>query len=98
MSDSTPESSDDVEVEPVQFNPADLVDMEAEEAVHTLIRQAVDLSASDLFLLTDQRSVCLSVRRLGIVERIAVVPLIQDGKDSGLGKRIGMYPSYYQQV
>lgn len=77
MSDSTPESSDDVEVEPVQFNPADLVDMEAEEAVHTLIRQAVDLSASDLFLLTDQRSVCLSVRRLGIVERIAVVPLIQ---------------------
>jgi len=56
-----------------RFRVTDLVKMEAEQAVAALLSRAVELSASDLFLLSDERYVTVSVRRLGTVEKLAVV-------------------------
>ncbi|MBP88565.1 MAG: ATPase [Planctomycetaceae bacterium] len=47
--------------------------MEAGEAVNALLERAAELRASDLFLLTDERFVTVSVRRLGTLEKLAVV-------------------------
>jgi type II secretory ATPase GspE/PulE/Tfp pilus assembly ATPase PilB-like protein len=68
MSDSTlPE-------EPVEFHATDLVHMQAEEAVVEIVRHAVDLNASDLFLLSNQKSATVSVRANGNLIELAVVP------------------------
>jgi len=56
-----------------QFKVTDLINMEAGEAVNALLLRAADLLASDLFLLTDERFVTIAVRRLGTVEKLAVV-------------------------
>ena len=56
-----------------QFKVTDLVNMEAEAAVNALLLRAADLKASDLFLLNDERYVTVAVRRLGTVEKLAVV-------------------------
>ena len=56
-----------------QFKVTDLVNMDAEDAVNALLLRATDLRASDLFLLTDERFVTVAVRRLGTVEKLAVV-------------------------
>lgn len=58
----------------VDFQAVQFMDMEADQAVQALIRHAVEVKASDLFLLTESRSVTLSVRRHGVVERVSVVP------------------------
>ncbi len=56
------------------FRPADLLDMEAEDAVLAVIQHAARLRASDLFLLSNEKSVSIAVRRLGSVQQLAVVP------------------------
>jgi type II secretory ATPase GspE/PulE/Tfp pilus assembly ATPase PilB-like protein len=56
-----------------KFRVTDLVKMEAEEAVNALLQRAAELRASDLFLLSDERFVSVCVRRLGTVEKLAVV-------------------------
>lgn len=56
-----------------EFRVADLAKMTTEEAVHALLGRAADLRASDLFLLSDPRYVTVAVRRLGSVERLAVL-------------------------
>lgn len=56
-----------------KFRVTDLVKMEAGEAVNALLERAAELRASDLFLLTDERFVTVSVRRLGTLEKLAVV-------------------------
>jgi len=56
-----------------KFRVTDLVKMEAAEAVNVLLERSAELRASDLFLLTDERFVTVSVRRLGTVEKLAVV-------------------------
>lgn len=56
-----------------EFRVAELVKMSAEDAVRLLLRRAAELKASDLFFLTDERYVTIACRRLGVVERLAVV-------------------------
>lgn len=55
------------------FPLAEIAGMDAEHAVQTLISHAADVKASDVFFHTDERSVDLSVRRLGLVQRLCVV-------------------------
>ncbi|MDA1052978.1 MAG: GspE/PulE family protein [Planctomycetota bacterium] len=56
-----------------RFRITDLVKMEAEEAVNALLEQAAQLRASDLFFLSDERFVTASIRRMGSIEKLAVV-------------------------
>jgi len=55
------------------FDAALLADMDAETAVDMLISRATELSASDVYFLTDEKSLSIGVRRLGTVEQIAYV-------------------------
>lgn len=55
------------------FRMADLVKLNAEDAVIRLLTRAAELRASDLFLLSDRRFVTIAVRRLGTTQRVAVV-------------------------
>ncbi len=67
--------------EPVQFQPLDLEKLDAlpiEEAVAELVLHAVRMPASDLFMTTNQDSVSISVRHLGIVK-----PLTWVSKEDG---------------
>jgi type II secretory ATPase GspE/PulE/Tfp pilus assembly ATPase PilB-like protein len=56
-----------------KFKVTDLVNMDAEEATTALLTRAAELSSSDLFLLSDERFLTIAVRRLGTVEKMAVV-------------------------
>jgi general secretion pathway protein E len=56
-----------------KFRVTDLVKMEAGQAVDALLEQAAELQASDLFFLSDERFVTASVRRMGSIEKLAVV-------------------------
>ncbi len=56
-----------------RFKVTDLVNMEAEQAVSAVLERAADLRASDLFLLSEQRFVTIAIRRMGTVEKVAVV-------------------------
>jgi type II secretory ATPase GspE/PulE/Tfp pilus assembly ATPase PilB-like protein len=56
-----------------RFKVTDLVNMEAEQAVATVLERAAEFRASDLFFLSDQRFVTIAIRRLGSVEKMAVV-------------------------
>ena len=55
----------------------DLGKLVAERAVVKLIEYARSLSASDLFFASDEEQVRISVRRLGLVQPIAIAPLEQ---------------------
>ncbi len=55
------------------FDPAMLAGMEAENAVDALVQHAKSLQASDLFFLSDEFSLVISVRWLGQIKKIAVV-------------------------
>jgi len=57
----------------VEFRPADLLNMDAETAVTSVMLHASRISASDLFLLTEERAVQIAIRRLGRMERVAMV-------------------------
>jgi type II secretory ATPase GspE/PulE/Tfp pilus assembly ATPase PilB-like protein len=56
-----------------EFRVAELAKMTTEDAIQTLFRRAADLRASDLFFLSDPRYMTVSVRRLGSIERLAVL-------------------------
>ena len=60
-----------------EFRLNELVKMSAEEAVTTLLDRAAELRSSDLFFLAEERYVTIAVRRLGVVEKLAVVSLEQ---------------------
>ncbi len=55
------------------FDPAQLVDMEAETAVDALLRFASSVEASDLYVLSDETCGNICMRRLGKIEPIAFV-------------------------
>jgi type II secretory ATPase GspE/PulE/Tfp pilus assembly ATPase PilB-like protein len=55
------------------FDPAQLVDMEAETAVDALLRFASSAEASDLYVLSDETCGNICMRRLGKIEPIAFV-------------------------
>ena len=54
----------------VDFQAIEFVDMEADQAARALIRHAVKVKASDLFLMSNENSVILSVRRHGMIEQV----------------------------
>jgi type II secretory ATPase GspE/PulE/Tfp pilus assembly ATPase PilB-like protein len=56
-----------------EFRPADLAKMNAEEAIIALLDRATTLRASDLFLLAEERYMTVAIRRLGSVERLAII-------------------------
>ena len=56
-----------------EFRPADLARMSVEDATRALLTRAAELRASDLFLLSDERYVTVAARRLGAMERIAML-------------------------
>jgi type II secretory ATPase GspE/PulE/Tfp pilus assembly ATPase PilB-like protein len=60
-----------------EFRLNELVKMQAEEAVTTLLERAAELRSSDLFILSEGRYVTIAVRRLGTVEKLAVVSVEQ---------------------
>lgn len=55
----------------------DLASMNAEEAVTALLQRAAELKSSDLFFLCDRGFVTIAVRRLGMMEKVAVVSFEQ---------------------
>jgi len=55
------------------LDPSALAHMDAELAVDALVHHAAGLDASDLFLLTDERSMRISIRRMGAIEEVAYV-------------------------
>jgi type II secretory ATPase GspE/PulE/Tfp pilus assembly ATPase PilB-like protein len=56
-----------------EFRPADLLHMDAEQAVNYVMLQATRVRASDLFLLSEEKAVQIAVRRMGRMERLAMV-------------------------
>jgi type II secretory ATPase GspE/PulE/Tfp pilus assembly ATPase PilB-like protein len=60
-----------------EFHLKELVKMQAEEAVTTLLERAAELRSSDLFILSEGRYSTIAVRRLGTVEKLAVVSVEQ---------------------
>lgn len=66
------------------FRALELVNRSAEDAIRLLLDRASALGSSDLFLLSDERMVTVAVRRLGNVERMAVIA-------SDLGRQIMAY-------
>jgi len=56
------------------FPSEDLAYMEAEEAMTVLLTHAADTEASDLFIHSDRDVADICVRRLGVVQRLAVIP------------------------
>ncbi len=57
----------------IDFTEIGLVGMTPQQAADAVIRQASRLSASDLFVLTDEDAAIVAMRRLGAVETIARV-------------------------
>ena len=57
-----------------EFNDTSLDDLEVGEAVDSLVAQAAAMKASDLFFLSDEDRLTISVRRMGMVQEIASVP------------------------
>src|SRR5437764_3215811 len=60
--------------ETIDFSAVPLANLELHEAISEIIRQAVGLAASDLFLLSDESATDVSVRAMGQIERVALVP------------------------
>jgi type II secretory ATPase GspE/PulE/Tfp pilus assembly ATPase PilB-like protein len=59
--------------EPIDFAPVDLDGLDPQEAASRIILQAAKAGASDLFLLTDENSVAVSMRAMGEVESLATL-------------------------
>ncbi|MEX2560023.1 MAG: GspE/PulE family protein [Pirellulales bacterium] len=58
----------------VDFKPA-WTGLDAEEGVAALLDEAAGIGASDLFLATNERDVAVSMRHLGMVRHLSVLPL-----------------------
>ena len=55
------------------FDPAILASMEAEQAAQLLLEHSADLQASDLFFMAQEKATNVSIRRLGSVQRLAMI-------------------------
>jgi len=67
MSDSQKESSNDE----IEFVPTDLDAMSAQEALDTIVRQAVSMHSSDLYFLAEEGRYGVKVRSLGSIQSLA---------------------------
>ena len=65
------------DAEPIDFKPADLARHTPEAAVGELLDYAADLNASDLFFAANEQEIVVSVRHLGIIQRVARADLEQ---------------------
>lgn len=74
-----------------EFRVADLAKSSPQEAIHSLLHRAADLRASDLFLLSDPRFITVAIRRLGTIERLAVV-------STEFGRQIMSYVKAYAEM
>jgi type II secretory ATPase GspE/PulE/Tfp pilus assembly ATPase PilB-like protein len=64
--------------ESIDFAPIELADMPPQDAAAQVIRRAIEMQASDLFLLSDELSLKIGVRNAGRYEQLAAV-----GKEQG---------------
>jgi type II secretory ATPase GspE/PulE/Tfp pilus assembly ATPase PilB-like protein len=64
--------------EAIDFQPIELAEMPPQEAAAQVIRRAIDMQASDLFLLSDELSLKIGIRNAGRYEQLAAV-----GKEQG---------------
>lgn len=65
-------------VETIEFTPLPLNDLTPQEAVTRVVNDAAEAQASDLFFLSEEGSITIAVRRMGSIEKLAVV-----SKDQG---------------
>ena len=59
--------------EAIDFQAISLAELEPSQAVRALIQQAVDLQASDIFLLSDETGLRVAIRHMGHLETLATV-------------------------
>jgi type II secretory ATPase GspE/PulE/Tfp pilus assembly ATPase PilB-like protein len=59
--------------EAIEFRRIELADLSPQEAASEIIRRAVDLAASDMFLLSEENTLKVGVRNMGRYEQISVV-------------------------
>jgi type II secretory ATPase GspE/PulE/Tfp pilus assembly ATPase PilB-like protein len=71
---STAERTAETPAEPIDFQDVPLASLEPHEAAVKIVRQAAEMRASDLFLLSDESAVKVAVRNLGSLEQLAVLP------------------------
>ena len=68
----------------VVFHESDLGDelhnMQPQQALDTIVRHAAQLNASDMFVITEEHSARIAVRRLGTVEGVAIVTREKGGQ------------------
>ena len=64
--------------EPVVFQPISLADLTPQEAVLRVVQEAAESQASDIFFLSEEGSLVIAARRMGIMETLATV-----SKDQG---------------
>jgi type II secretory ATPase GspE/PulE/Tfp pilus assembly ATPase PilB-like protein len=62
-----------IEFAPSEFAAKEIEGMDAAAAVDTLVRRAVELRASDLFILAQQGHTRVAVRRLGAIEQLVSI-------------------------
>jgi type II secretory ATPase GspE/PulE/Tfp pilus assembly ATPase PilB-like protein len=60
--------------EVVEFSAVPLSSLEPHDAATHVVRQALSMAASDLFLLSDDGAISVAVRSMGQIERLAAVP------------------------
>lgn len=71
------------EVASIQFVPAEIHDLDAEQAVAMLIDHVVGMPVSDLFFAAEEDSVQVSVRHLGVVRQVTTLSLDQGRRMTG---------------
>jgi type II secretory ATPase GspE/PulE/Tfp pilus assembly ATPase PilB-like protein len=59
--------------EPVEFQQVPIADLAPQEAVFQIVQQAADSEASDIFLLSEENSLAIAVRRMGQMETLYTV-------------------------
>ncbi len=57
----------------VEFQPPSLHDLSPHDAVHRVVHEAAESQASDLFFLSEEGSLTIAARRMGLMETLAVV-------------------------
>jgi type II secretory ATPase GspE/PulE/Tfp pilus assembly ATPase PilB-like protein len=60
--------------EPVDFAPVELTELQPQEAVDYIIREALHRKASDIYLMSEESQLNIALRRMGSVEKLASVP------------------------
>ncbi len=75
MNESPSETDEAVEANEAPYlQPLDLAGMGAEAAMLAVLQHAGRINVSDIFLMSDERFMTISFRRLGLVEKFGVVP------------------------